>query len=380
MDNTNRDFYEVNSRGDEPQIDKSARFGERIQVRKSLFPGVRKKGMQVTHILISINVIIWLLIKVYSIYSGIPEGKLLTVFGAKDNALIMSGEYWRFLTPIFLHNGIIHLFLNSYSLYILGNMVERLIGKHRFLFIYIFSGIMGSIMSFMFSPNPAVGASGAIFGLMAVLVYHLIERRVIFRAQLGKTIMMTIAINLFYGFTVARIDNFGHIGGLIGGFFLAGAVGNKNLPRKKVSRIIFTILTMFITVGFLFYGFTSQQNRQLKDINKMEILVEQQKWAEAENIGREIVESETKNNTILSSVLWYLSIAEINQGKSMEAIEHARILSDVDPSNGYYLLGRMYAHVGEVELAKKQLTKAMQINPELRSEIQNLLDMLENIY
>ncbi|GAE88104.1 rhomboid family protein [Acetivibrio straminisolvens JCM 21531] len=66
---------------------------------------------------------------------------LLIDFGAKENALIMMGEYWRFLTPVFLHNGITHLAVNSYSLYILGTTVERLMGRGRFLFIYIMAGL-----------------------------------------------------------------------------------------------------------------------------------------------------------------------------------------------------------------------------------------------
>ena len=121
--------------------------------------------MWLTYVLISINVVVWLFIKLYANYKGVFEGSLLTVFGAKDNTLIMSGQYWRFLTPVFLHNDITHLLVNSYSLYILGTTVEKLIGRPRFLFTYIIAGITGSIMSFMFSTYRAVGASGAIFGL-----------------------------------------------------------------------------------------------------------------------------------------------------------------------------------------------------------------------
>lgn len=308
-----------------------------------------------TYVLISINVVIWLLMKLYAIYKGVPESSLVTVFGAKDNILIMSGQYWRFLTPIFLHNDIAHLLVNSYSLYILGTTVERLIGRPRLLFTYITAGIMGCIMSFMFSTYRAAGASGAIFGLLGVLIYYGIENPELFRRGFGSSIIITIAINLVYGFSVSGIDNFGHIGGLIGGFLAAGVVGVKDFFKKIGLRIAFIVITLVVTVFSLYYGFNNPQNRLLIKIDEMERLTGQQKWEEVERAGEEIINSGTKDEFILSNCLWYLSISEVNQNKTDEAIEHANALIDVDPSNGHYLLGRIYIYAGEVEKGRQHL-------------------------
>ena len=90
----------------------------------------------------------------------------LLYFGAKINHLIVQGQYWRLFTAMFLHIGIMHLFFNSYALYVYGSVVEKLFGRIRFVLIYTIAGLTGSLLSFLLSRNPAVGASGAIFGLM----------------------------------------------------------------------------------------------------------------------------------------------------------------------------------------------------------------------
>jgi rhomboid protease GluP len=330
-----------------------------------------------TYVLISINVVVWLFIKLYANYKGVFEGSLLTVFGAKDNTLIMSGQYWRFLTPVFLHNDITHLLVNSYSLYILGTTVEKLIGRPRFLFTYIIAGITGSIMSFMFSTYRAVGASGAIFGLLGVLIYYGIENPELFRRGFGRSILITITINLVYGFSVTGIDNFGHIGGLIGGFLAAGVVGITDFFKRLKLRVAFILITLVVVVLSLYYGFNNSQNRLMLQVDMMERMIEQQKWEEVERIGEEIIKSGTKDEFILSNSLWYLSISEISQDKSDEAIEHASALVEVDPPNGHYLLGRLYIYAGEVELARKHLKEAVKIEPKLRSEVEEILDLLE---
>ena len=112
-------------------------------------------------------------------------------------------------------------------------------------------------------------------------------------------------------------------------------------------------------------------------VDMMERMIEQQKWEEVERIGEEIIKSGTKDEFILSNSLWYLSISEISQDKSDEAIEHASALVEVDPPNGHYLLGRLYIYAGEVELARKHLKEAVKIEPKLRSEVEEILDLLE---
>lgn len=273
---------------------------------------IKTNKVRLTYALIFVNVAVWLLIKLYANIKGLDEGGLLTVFGAKENTLIMSGEYWRFLTPVFLHNGPMHLLLNSYSLFIIGTTVEKLLGRARFSFIYFIAGLMGSIASFMFSVYPGVGASGAIFGLMGALVYYGIEHPALFRRSFGKSIILMIVINIAYGFSVTGIDNFAHIGGLIGGFLSAGIVGTTSALKALRNRIAFTVITLAIIVTSLFYGFNNAQNRALAKMNMMDQLITQGRWLESESAGEEIIETGVKNKYILINTLWKLCVAELS--------------------------------------------------------------------
>lgn len=146
------------------------------------------------------------------------------MWGVKDNLSIVNGQYWRLVTPIFLHAGLWHLGLNSYFLYIFGPQTERMFGTLRFTAIYLLSGIAGVIASFALMANRSLGASGALFGLVgAQLVYFYRNRSV--RRDASRQLMniaWMIGINLVIGFSPGtNIDNWGHIGGLIGGLVLA---------------------------------------------------------------------------------------------------------------------------------------------------------------
>jgi len=79
---------------------------------------IKDKKPWVTYVLIAVNILVWLLIEIYARSKGVDSSSLLVDFGAKENTHIMMGEYWRFVTPMFLHNGITHLVVNSYSLYV----------------------------------------------------------------------------------------------------------------------------------------------------------------------------------------------------------------------------------------------------------------------
>ena len=148
-----------------------------------------------------------------------------SAFGAKQNLLIDNGEIWRFITPIFLHIGLLHLAFNSYALWIVGPQVEKLYGGPRFLILYLLTGVAGVAASYGYHPYVlSAGASGAIFGLFGVLLVFSIKYRktipAFFSQALGKGILMTVAINLAIGFFVPQIDLAAHVGGFIAGGLL----------------------------------------------------------------------------------------------------------------------------------------------------------------
>lgn len=158
------------------------------------------------------------------------DPQTLIRFGAKWNASIMEGELWRLFTPMFLHIGIWHLLFNSMALYFLGGAVERIFGSGRFLFIYLMAGLAGTVASFAFTPNLAAGASGAIFGCFGALLYFGLRRPNLFFRTMGMDVIIILSFNLAIGFIIPMVDNFGHLGGLIGGFLTSAAV---NLPQEK---------------------------------------------------------------------------------------------------------------------------------------------------
>lgn len=143
--------------------------------------------------------------------------------GVKWNEGIVRGELWRLFTPMFLHASIYHILFNMYALAIIGPGLERQYGHGRFLVLYVLGGFGGNVISFLFSPNLSVGSSTAIFGLLGaegVLLYH---NRQIFgkMAQRALSNVILIAVvNLVIGLSPG-IDNWGHVGGLIGGTLFA---------------------------------------------------------------------------------------------------------------------------------------------------------------
>jgi membrane associated rhomboid family serine protease len=157
---------------------------------------------------------------------------MLLEYGAKSRSEILSGEVWRLVTPIFLHVGIPHIFVNMYSLYAIGPAVERFFGTPRFMITYLQAGIAGIIFSLALSPYPSAGASGAIFGMLGALAAFLYRHRGLFgrfgRLQLRQIILVAF-LNLGLGL-MPGIDNWGHLGGLVAGGALSWWLG----PRFEI--------------------------------------------------------------------------------------------------------------------------------------------------
>ena len=152
---------------------------------------------------------------------------LVLLLGAKINEAIAAGQIWRLLTAVFIHAGLVHFLFNMYALYYLGQQVEAFFGWLRFTIIFLFSGLAGSTLSLLFNANPSVGASGGVFGLIAALGVFLYRNRALFgqqgRHQL-QNIVVIAAINLLIGLQ-GGIDNWGHLGGLLGGLVLGWLIG-----------------------------------------------------------------------------------------------------------------------------------------------------------
>jgi len=206
-------------------------------------------GTPVTSILIIINVIMFL---VLSFTGGSTNIYNLLRWGGGCNYLIYSyGQIWRLFTSMFLHIGILHLVLNSYSLRNLGNLIERLFGSGKFIIIYLSSGIWGSIINVIFTPESSTivsaGASGAIFGLAGAFLYLGVKYPQFFKRVAGTRFILVILLNLYIGYSMPSIGNLAHIGGLVGGFLTSWALGSP----KDIPDFTCKALRVFIPVMFL---------------------------------------------------------------------------------------------------------------------------------
>jgi rhomboid protease GluP len=152
----------------------------------------------------------------------------LELFGARINDFIRAGQIWRLFTPALLHGSIPHIFFNMYALYSLGTGLERYFGRNRFLLLYVLGAFTGNVTSFLFTNGYSVGASTAIFGLIGAEAVFLIQNRKMFAGQFNRAIgnvIFVIVINLFLVGSIPGIDNWGHVGGLIGGLMFTAFAG-----------------------------------------------------------------------------------------------------------------------------------------------------------
>jgi len=184
------------------------------------------------------------------------SGEVLVAYGAKLNYRInQQHEWWRFVTPMFVHVNLLHIVVNMYSLWMVGPYVEKLYGSARFVFFWVLTGIAGVLASYLTvvrpgSPwshfpfifktadRPSAGASGAIFGLVGVLfVFGIKFRKELpegFKRAFGTGLLPVIVINLFIGYLGSGvIDNAAHLGGLVSGAALALLVSYRRPGERS---------------------------------------------------------------------------------------------------------------------------------------------------
>ncbi len=179
----------------------------------------------VVYVILALTVVVYLLqLASTNLYNGIDLPALL---GMKINEWILQGEVWRFFTPLLLHGSVLHVAFNMYALYNIGRGLERFYGHGRFLVLYVLGGFAGNVFSFLLTSAPSLGSSTAIFGLLGAEAIFLYQNRHIFgrTAQRALLNILTIAgINLLIGMNPG-IDNWGHVGGLLGGTLFAWLAG-----------------------------------------------------------------------------------------------------------------------------------------------------------
>ena len=188
----------------------------------------------VTYTLIAVTVIVYLL-QIASM--AVLRQDILIDYGARFNPGILAGQLWRFLTPALLHASIPHILFNMYALFSFGTGLERHFGHGRFLLLYVLGAYTGNVISFLALSDisRSVGASTAIFGLLGAESVFLYQNRKLFAGQFGRAIqnLLFIGIVTLIMGTQSSIDNWGHVGGLLGGLMFTWFAG----PIYKIEGI-----------------------------------------------------------------------------------------------------------------------------------------------
>jgi rhomboid protease GluP len=197
-------------------------------------------------LLLAINVVVFVMMAVVDLSSGV-EGvsimnpaspSVLDDFGVRIIPAIQHGEWWRLVTPNFLHLGLMHLMFNSLALYNVGPQVEALYGSQKFILIYLGTGIISNIVDFSFGIQGA-GASGALFGLIGLLAVYGHRQGGTFGNALRRQMLIWAAFGIVLGFMFGW-DNYAHIGGFIAGAAMAYAITAEE-PTIARSALIWNI-------------------------------------------------------------------------------------------------------------------------------------------
>ena len=225
---------------------------------------------RVTYVILGLTIFVYLLQTASNYFYGYD---LPLMLGAKQGDLIRQGQLWRLITPILLHGSLLHIGFNMYALFSFGTGLERRFGHFRFLVLYLLAGFSGNVLSFLFSSGVSVGSSTSIFGLIAAEGIFLYQNRKLFGAEAKRAIgnVVTVAaINLALGFSSGGvIDNWGHIGGLLGGLVFTwfsgpiweveGIYPLLRLVDRRASRdlTLGTAVVLILFGGLAILGMTS---------------------------------------------------------------------------------------------------------------------------
>ena len=182
-----------------------------------------------------------------------PTSVSLRALGTSGVLSLAQGHWWALLTATYLHGSILHIIFNMLALRSLGPLVEHLYGSSRFFIMYTLAGLAGSLLSSSVGTYSSVGASGAVFGLGGALFYYGWRRGGTFGQSIFRNMAFFLGINLVLGFSSGGlIDNWGHLGGLIGGALFAAVLGFEEQRPETLWQHIFALLAiLFVVVCFV---------------------------------------------------------------------------------------------------------------------------------
>nr|WP_245345311.1 rhomboid family intramembrane serine protease [Halobacillus andaensis] len=330
----------------------------------------------VAFILIVINLILFALME----WKGNSTSALTLIeFGAKYNPAILNGEWWRIVTSMFLHIGIVHLLMNMLALFYLGIAVEKIYGSTRFLTVYFLAGIFGGTASFMLNPQIAAGASGAIFGLFGALLFFGLKNKRVFFQTMGYNLIMIIGINIAFGIIVPQIDNGAHVGGLIGGFIASMMVGLPKRSNQLKSKLLAVFLYSLLMVSMISIGVYKGDGDQ-SALSHLQI---SQELNEAKRFN-ESIETSTKAlhhpGDYEAELLFNRSYAYFQNDQLSLAKQDLTKVIELQPemAEAHFNLALIYQSEGDLDSAKQFAEEAANLQPD-HENFQELINQFNNI-
>ncbi len=321
----------------------------------------------VTKWLIGINVAMFAVMVVWGHVSWTaPTPDQLEHWGANFGPLTLSGEWWRLLSNTFIHIGILHLVLNMWCLWNVGALAENLFGETLYTFIYLCSGVAGSLASLAWHPGvSSAGASGAIFGIAGALIVtlkfaHLSAPRTVV-APILRSLVVFAFYNLAYGAVKSGVDNAAHLGGLLAGVVAAAVVirrtfrGPEAAGRRRAAALAAVLVLAAAAAG------VAHLNGFIAHLYAGELALQRNQPDRAIPELRRVVEQ--KPNFSEAHVLLGKAYLQKNDLKSAQA----RLLRGVelDPNNAdaWSTLGRVYLQTGRVPEAADAFQRTATLAP-----------------
>ena len=333
--------------------------------------GVPGAGLIITYSIIGINALVFILMAVNGAGILDPNGLVHISWGSNYTPLTLSGDWWRLITNVFIHFGIIHIVMNSYALYMAGIYLEPMLGKTKYTVAYLCTGVLASVVSLWWHKEGvnSAGASGAIFGLygvfLALLFTNLIPKKI--RGSLLQSIGVFVVYNLIYGMK-SGVDNAAHTGGLLSGLVI-GFIYYSGLKKEEEERKnpVAVIAITAATIAFCwFYLNIAKSSVTESELREAKNLIQTTKYKDGEKFIEklnEFVEIENKAlaplmDTTLSNASLSKKLKEISEPEweiAADLLEEAKgyNISETDKKKATLLSEYVLSRKEEVSIIEK---------------------------
>lgn len=234
---------------------------EEIEVQEVKTLSQKIKETPASYYLAAIMVIVFAILHVLNIVG--QENYVISNFAKNTYSIAIDNQFYRLFTPIFIHEGITHLFFNIMALVYLAKPIEAIFGKSKFVIIFLVAGLFGTLASFIFSSGLAIGASGGVFGIFGVHFYLFLKNKEQYMKIFGKNMLELLVLNVVIGFIIPNIDYWGHFGGILGGFLAATTLGLSSryvFNKKSFGMGLITVIIFFSSFNYFNNNFEVYNN------------------------------------------------------------------------------------------------------------------------